>query len=118
MMTEAEWFACREPDLMLEFLIGNVSKDQLVEFVRQCWQRIRPLVTAPPHDQTVIEQFAAIVDGQSNFDVVTYANEAALKAAGWAPSIRKEQARQAELLRRIVGNPFHAQPRPERTSRG
>src|SRR5262249_9190816 len=101
-----EWFACREPDLMLEFLIGKASKDQLVEFVRQCWVRISPQVTAPPHDETVVEQFAAIVDGQSDFDAATYANEAALKAAGWAPSIREEQACQAELLRRIVGNPF------------
>ena len=79
---------------------------QLVEFVRQCWERITPLVTAPPHERTVVDQFADLADKQDDLDAATYASEAALKAAGWAPSIREEQAQQAELLRRIVGNPF------------
>jgi hypothetical protein len=105
-VTEAEWFACGEPDLMLEFLVGRVSRSQLVEFVRQCWRRITPLITAPPHDHTVVEEFAALADGQDDLDAATYAAEAALKAAGWAASIREEQAHQADLLRRIVGNPF------------
>jgi hypothetical protein len=105
-MTEAEWLACRQPDLLLEFLIGKVSRAQLVEFVRQCWARVQPLVTAPPHDRTVVEQFAELADGMSDFDAATYANEAALKAAGWAHSILEEQAQQADLLRKIVGNPF------------
>lgn len=110
-MTEAEWFACREPDLLLEFVAGRVRRDQLVEFVRQCWERITPLVTAPPHERTVVDQFAAIADKQTDIDAATYAFEASLKAAGWAPSIHEEQARQAELLRRIVGNPFRNRPR-------
>ena len=105
-MTEAEWLACREPDLLLEFLVGKVSRAQLVEFVRQCWDRVTPLITAPPHDRTVVDQFAEIVDRQSDLDAATYAYEASLKAAGWAPAIHDEQACQAEMLRRIVGNPF------------
>jgi len=105
-MTEAEWFACREPDLLLEFLVGRASRAQLVEFVRRCWLRITPHVTAPPHERTVVDQFAALAERQDDLDAATYAAEAALKAAGWAPSMREEQADQAELLRRIVGNPF------------
>jgi hypothetical protein len=105
-MTEAEWFACRQPDQLLDFLLGRVSRDQLVEFVRQCWVRVGPLVKAPPHELTVAEQFAELAPAQSDFDAATYAYEASLKAAGWAPSIVEEQAHQAELLRRIVGNPF------------
>ena len=111
-MTEVEWFACRQPDVLLDFLIGRVSRPQLVEFVRQCWERITPLVTAPPHDRTVVDQFAELADGQSDFDAATYAYEAALKAAGWTDNIREEQACQAEVLRQIVGNPFRS-----RTSR-
>ena len=105
-MTEAEWFACREPHLMLEFLVGKVSRAQLVEFVRGCWERIERRVAAPPHDHTVVEEFAELAGRQSDLDAATYAYEAALKAAGWAPSIRAEHECQAELLRQIVGNPF------------
>ena len=112
-MTEPEWLVCREPDLMLEFLVGKVGRDRLVEFVRRCWERVEPLVTAPPHDRTVVEQFAEVVGGQSDLDAATYAAEAALKAAGWTASIREEQAAQAELLRQIVGNPFRPGERPE-----
>lgn len=107
-MTEAEWATCREPDLMLEFLLGNVGKPQLIEFVRRCWQRVEPWVAAPAHDETVVEQFARAVEGQGDMDAVTYASEAALKAAGWAPSIHEEQAHQADLLRQIVGDPFRS----------
>ena len=116
-MTEAEWLACRQPDLMLEFLLGKVSREQLVKFVRQCWDRVRPMVAAPPHDETVVEQFARTAAGQSDMDAATYAYEASLKAAGWAPSIPEEQARQADLLRRIVGNPFGAGRTPAVTPR-
>ena len=110
-MTESQWLACDQPDALLDFLVGKVSRGQLVEFGARCWDRITPLVTAPPHEQTVVEQFAEIGDRQSDFDAATYAYEAALKAAGWAESIREEQAHQAELLRRIVGNPFRNPPR-------
>lgn len=105
-MTEAEWYSCREPDLLLEFLIGKASKAQLVEFVRRCWERVEPLITAPPHHETVVDQFSRLAPEQSDFDAASYANEAALKAAGWAPDIRAEQAEQAAVLRQLVGNPF------------
>lgn len=105
-MTEREWLTCKQPDELLQFLIGKVSRAQLVEFVRQCWDRIEPLIHAPAHDTTVVEQFAEQADRMSDMDAATYAYEAALKAAGWARVIHDEQAHQAELLRRIVGNPF------------
>jgi hypothetical protein len=105
-MTGAEWFSCRQPDLLLEFLVGKVSRNQLVEFVRQCWDRIGPLVNAPPHDRTVVEEFAELAPKQSDMDAATYAYEASLKAAGWTASIVEEQAHQAEILRRIVGKLF------------
>jgi hypothetical protein len=99
-MTETEWLACSEPDLLLEQLEGKVSREQLVEFVRRCWARITPPVES---DITVVEQFTALAPQQSDHDAVLYAAEAALKAAGWAPSMKEEQREQAALLRQIVG---------------
>jgi hypothetical protein len=98
-MTEAEWLACDDPDLLLEELEGKVTQEQLVEFVRRCWARITPPVK---HDVTVVEQFASLAPGQSDHDAALYAAEAALKAAGWAPSIKEEQRQQAAILREIV----------------
>ena len=107
-MTESEWLASGEPDLMLEHLMGQVNREQLVQFVRECWRRIADEIPPIPHETTVVEQFAEIVNRQSDYDAVIYASEAALKAAGLAADMRKEQRCQAELLRRIVGNPFRS----------
>lgn len=104
-MTEIEWLACREPDLMLEELEGKVSREQLVEFVRRCWDRITPRISPVPSGRTVVEEFAALAPQQSDHDAALYAAEAALKAARWAPVLRVEQAQQAALLRQIVGRP-------------
>lgn len=98
-MTDLEWLACDEPDLLLEELEGKVSHALLVEFVRHCWARITPPVD---NDVTVVEQFAALAPYQSDHDAVVYAAEAALKAAGWATSIKAEQRHQAALLRQLV----------------
>lgn len=105
-MTEAEWLKSGEPDLMLEHEMGKITRKQLVEFVRGCWERITPYVPPYPHEFTVVEQFADLVDRQSDYDATIYASEAALKAAGLAPDMPDEQRHQADLLRRIVGNPF------------
>ena len=102
-MTDREWLACGEPDLMLEEMEGKLSKEQLIEFVRRCWERIRPHLPPVSTDVTVVEQFAALAHGQSDHDATLYAAEAALKAAGWAPDLREEQRQQATLLRQIVG---------------
>jgi hypothetical protein len=110
-VTESEWLACKQPDELLQFLVGRVSRAQLAEFVRRCWVRVAPLVKAPPHEFTVVEQFAGQAGRMSDMDAATYAYEAALKAAGWAPVIHVEQAHQAELLRRIVGSPFRDRTR-------
>jgi hypothetical protein len=57
---------------------------------------------------TVVEQFAQIVDEQTDMDAARYASEAALKAAGWARSFPEERREQAALLRHLAGNPFRA----------
>jgi hypothetical protein len=102
-MTEAEWFACMEPDLLLEEVEGAISREQLVEFVRRCWEGVTPYVPSVENSVTVVEQFAALAPHQSNHDAALYAAEAALKAAGLAPSMKEEQRQQATLLRNIMG---------------
>jgi hypothetical protein len=101
-MTESAWLACRRPDELLDELVGRVGRDRLVEFVRQCWARVERFVTAPPHDVTVVDQFAEAAPTLSVMDAARYAYEASLKAAGWAPDLLAEQAAQADLLRQIV----------------
>ena len=56
-MTETEWQACRYPDLMLEALVGAISREQLVDFVRRCWERVTPYLPRGPHEAelTVID---------------------------------------------------------------
>lgn len=105
-MTELEWLACDDPDLMLEYVMGTVSHAQLVTFVRRCWERIVPYLPPVPRDYTVVDQFAEIAERQSDYDATIYASEAALKAARWAPVLREEQRNQAEILRRIIGSLF------------
>lgn len=102
-MSESEWLACREPDLMLDEVEGTISRQQLVEFVRRCWERIEPYLPSTPVEKTVVAEFALIAGRQSRHDAAVYAYEAALKAARWAPDLKKEQAQQAALLRQIVG---------------
>jgi hypothetical protein len=105
-MTESEWLACDEPDLLLEHVEGKVRREALVEFVRRCWARVKPHLPPVHSNVTMDEQFAALAPAQSDHDAVVYAAEAALKAAGWAPDIKAEQRQQASLLRQIVGHPF------------
>jgi hypothetical protein len=104
-MSESEWLTCNEPDLMLEVVEGKVPREQLVEFVRRCWERITPYLPVRS-DLTVVEEFAALAGRQSDHDAVLYAAEAALKAARWAPNFKEEEQQQAALLRQIVGRPF------------
>ncbi len=101
-MTEADWLACTEPDLMLDQIEGKVSREQLVDFVRRCWERIEDFLPEARPEKTVVDEFAALAGQQSDHDASSYAYEAALKAARWAPNLREEQKRQAELLRQIV----------------
>ena len=104
-MSELEWLACDEPDLLLEEVEGKVSRRQLVEFVQRCWERIIPYLPLVRTEYTVVEEFAALADQQSDHDAALYAAEAALKAARWAPDLKAEQKQQAALLRQIVGRP-------------
>jgi hypothetical protein len=102
-MTITEWMNCDDPDLMLEEVMETISREQLVMYVRQCWQRIRPFLPNVSQELTVVDQYAHIANQLNNRDAVIYASEAALKAAGFAPNIREEQRQQARLLRGIVG---------------
>src|SRR5262245_39486570 len=105
-MSEAEWLACDEPDMLLEFLEGKVSRGQLVDFVRHCWQRVAPHLPPAPGAVTAAEEYAALAPRQSDHDAALYAAEAALKAARWAPDFKEEKRQQAALLRQVVGSPF------------
>ena len=105
-MTYSEWIACEEPDLMLEHLMGHVSRAQLVSFVRQCWERVTLYFPSASHEFTVVEQFTEVADQLNDHDAAIYASEAALKAAGLATAMRDEQRQQAEILRQIVGSSF------------
>jgi hypothetical protein len=91
---------------MLESLVGRVRNDQLVAFVRSCWDRITPYLPPVPLDRTVVDEFAEIVERQNAYDAVKYASEAILKAARLAPDLPQERKMQAALLRQIVPNPF------------
>ena len=102
-MTELEWLACREPDLMLDEIEGEMSREQLVEFVRQCCGRILRYLPPETSALTMVREFAALASRQSDHDAATYAYEAALKSARLAPDLREEQKHQADLLRTIIG---------------
>jgi hypothetical protein len=104
-MSESEWLACDEPDLLLEVVEAKVSRRQLVDFVRGCWERITPHLPSTPSKATVVEEFSALVGQQSDHDAVLYASEAALKAARWGPNFKEEQRQQAILLRQIMDHP-------------
>src|SRR5262245_21508530 len=101
-MTEKEWLACCEPDLMLDELERKVPREHLMEFVRRCFERITPYLPAVRSEITVVEEFAALAYQMSDHDAAIYAYEASLKAARWAPDLRAEQRHQAEVLRQIV----------------
>jgi hypothetical protein len=104
-MMNTEWYKCSDPDLLLEAVEQTVTREQLVEFVRRCWQRIDRYLPPVETRLTVVDEFAALARQQSNHDAALYASEAALKAARWAPVLRDEQKEQAEILRQIVGPP-------------
>ena len=78
-MTESQWNACEEPDLMLEHLEGKVKREQLVEFVRRCWEHVTPHL--PPHrgERTAADQFAAL---ERAVQMVVDKENKALLAAG------------------------------------
>src|SRR5207302_6274754 len=88
-MTQSEWLACREPDLMLDEIEGAVSREQLVEFVRQCCGRILRYLPPETSEPTMVREFAALAGRQSDHDAAIYAYEAALKAARLAPDLRE-----------------------------
>jgi hypothetical protein len=104
-MSESDWLACSEPDLMLEEVEGKVSREQLMEFVRLCWERITPYLPPAGSESTVVEEFT-LAGQESDHDATLYAYEASLKAARWAPILSEEQKEQAALFRKIVDRPI------------
>src|SRR5262245_6441478 len=104
-MSESEWLVCEDPDLLLEVVEESVRRQDLVDFVRRCWERITPYLPPVGSGHTVVDEFAALADQQSNHDAALYAAEAVLKAARWAPAFEAERKQQAALLRQLVSRP-------------
>jgi hypothetical protein len=122
-MTEQEWVVCMAPMPMLEFLRGKASERKLrlfvVAFCRTRWNDLSPLVEAR-QAVVVAERWA---DEQASNDEIETASRLVVAAMPFAVrglltdawvaaeiathTGQGERQRQAELLREILGNPFH-----------
>jgi hypothetical protein len=78
-MTEAEWLACTQPDLMLEYLKGKASERKLRLFACACCRRIWHLID-DERGRRFIELTELFVDG----DVDAKDMDEAKRAAGSA----------------------------------
>ncbi len=83
-----------------------MNREHLVDFVRRCWERITSYLPPEKSAFTVVDEFAARADQPSGLDAALYADEAALKAARWAPAFGEERRQQAALLRQTFPHPF------------
>jgi hypothetical protein len=66
-MTEMEWIACTDPDVMLEFLKGKISDRKLRLFACACCRRIEHLLR-DDHSRKVIDAAEQFADGEIDFD--------------------------------------------------
>ena len=113
-MTEAEWLACEDPRVMLEFLRARLSSRKLICF----FQAFCPDFTSYSTDG---EEYGSDLDFRPPWLDVEGPEDEDLPSAdrcwGWAKLITfpdfagKDKTRPlavaAPLLRELVGNPFH-----------
>ena len=79
-MTEAEWFACTDPQTMLEFLRGRASGRKLRLFALACFRQYRYMLVPDTLDAlAVAEKFA---DGLATAEERKQARQKAFRA-GW-----------------------------------
>jgi hypothetical protein len=108
-MSDSEWLACCEPDLILEEVEGEGEPGASGGVRAPCWERITPHLPEVRSEYTVVEEFAALATNPSDHDAVLYASEAALKAARWAPNLkRRRSSRQPYRARSSAGR--HSSP--------
>jgi hypothetical protein len=132
-VTEAEWLACRDPDMLRAFLADyaehfrtrwqgwvtvprhSVSDRKLHLFHVACCRRVEHLL--PPQHRQLIDAMEAFADGLT--DAVSVEDTAAVAHAALEGSLVvdevgemvgrlavAESTLQADLFRDIVGNPF------------
>jgi hypothetical protein len=135
-MTEAEWLACSDLRLMLDFLNGKASDRKLRLFaVACCWRvwdslpgvesrravEVAERFADQPNSSTLQGELAAShagADAETNPQAFDHENPAwwvsrplcdtysARECAGWAAGGAVEQAIQTDVLRDVIGNPF------------
>jgi hypothetical protein len=131
-MTETEWLASNDLDQMLTHLAGWTSQRKMRLFACACCRRVWPLMK-PESTREAVEVSERYADGEARVKelraaqyalprntlphLAAYWTTAAAgtrssgRCAGYAARLsgagRTERAAQVELLRDVIGNPFH-----------
>jgi hypothetical protein len=108
-MTEAEWLACIDPDLMLQCLSGKENQRQLRLFAIACAQPRWRFLTNPA-GQPAVEMAESVAEGRGTLAELSAAHQAARDALANDPSIRAATRREEmvkgarrEALRFAIG---------------